>query len=189
MGLANWFLGEISPLPTLVVLKPTAPIISYNIESIFLGQLGDQQINTPTILLWATITALNLYVGALICLRLYTAQARTHRVLSDSLGKSVAILLVECGALMTAIGIGMTVLYSTKYAYAASSLGIATEIAVASQLLVTARHGMETQGQAILPQHEDGAVDMEVEPRHSRCTRIPRKNEKCSFTPLDTEDC
>ena len=81
-------------------------------------------------LLWAFITALNLCVAIPICLRLCIAQKRTHIILSPSPYKSVAIILVECGALITLTSVGMMILYAQNYAYALASLGLATEVAV-----------------------------------------------------------
>ncbi|KAG6374660.1 hypothetical protein JVT61DRAFT_4025 [Boletus reticuloceps] len=101
-------------------------------------------------LLWALITVLNLCVAIPICIRLYIAQKRTHTILSPSPYRSTVIVLVECGALITACSVAMMILYACNYIYAWVSLGIATEIAVASQLLVTARHGMLSQGRHTL---------------------------------------
>ncbi|KAF8142092.1 hypothetical protein EV363DRAFT_1205283 [Boletus edulis] len=101
-------------------------------------------------LLWALITVLNLCVAIPICIRLWIAQKRTHTILSPSPYRSTAIVLVECGALITACSVAMMILYACNYIYAWVSLGIATEIAVASQLLVTARHGMLSRGRHTL---------------------------------------
>jgi hypothetical protein len=85
---------------------------------------------SANMLLWAFITALNLCVAIPICIRLCIAQKRTHTILSSSPYKSVAIVLVECGALITVCSVAMMILYARNYAYALVSLGAATEIAV-----------------------------------------------------------
>lgn len=81
-------------------------------------------------LLWAFITAVNLCVAIPICLRLCIAQKRTRNILSTSPYKSIAIILVECGALITVCSVTMMILYARNYAYALVSLGAATEISV-----------------------------------------------------------
>ncbi|KAH0836326.1 hypothetical protein J3R83DRAFT_7878 [Lanmaoa asiatica] len=101
--------------------------------------------NIVNMLLWTLITVQNLCVAIPILVRLCVAQKRTHNILSHSLYKSIAIITVECGALATLCSLGMLILYACNFGYALASLGIATEAAVASQLLITARHAMLSQ--------------------------------------------
>lgn len=81
-------------------------------------------------LLWALITALNLCVAIPICIRFRIARKRTHKILSSSPYKSIAILLVECGALVMLCSVAMMILYACNYVYGLVSIGIATQISV-----------------------------------------------------------
>lgn len=92
--------------------------------------IATMHFNATNMLLWTFITALNLYVAILICHRLCVAQKRTHTVLSHSLYKSIAIVMIECGALITLCSVAMLILYACNYVYALYSLGVATEVAV-----------------------------------------------------------
>jgi hypothetical protein len=135
-------------------------------------------------LLWAFITALNLCVAIPICIRLCIAQKRTHTILSSSPYKSVAIVLVECGALITVCSVAMMILYARNYAYALVSLGAATEIAIASQFLITARHAMLSQARDTC----SPALETSTNQTESRRVDSPMTHEKtkkislCSFS-------
>ncbi|KAF8556421.1 hypothetical protein OG21DRAFT_632218 [Imleria badia] len=123
-------LYAISSLLCIPVLNTTlgASAITIHIRTIL--PIGLTSFSPITMLLWALITALNLCVAIPICIRLYIAQKRTHTILSSSPYKSIAIVLVECGALVTACSVAMMILYACNYIYALVSIGIATQIAV-----------------------------------------------------------
>ncbi|KAG8215001.1 hypothetical protein J3R82DRAFT_8407 [Butyriboletus roseoflavus] len=74
--------------------------------------------------------AVNLYVATAICYRLCIAEKRTHTVLSHSPYKSIAIILVECSALITLTNLVGIVFHTRKITYAILSLGTNTEVAV-----------------------------------------------------------
>ncbi|KAI9573765.1 hypothetical protein HD554DRAFT_2251339 [Boletus coccyginus] len=117
--------------------------------------------NSVNMLLWAVITMLNLCVAIPICFRLCIAQKNTHIILSSSPYKSIAVILVESGALITLCSVAMMILYACNFVYALISLGTATEVAVASQLLITARHGMLSRGNDTLSPNPS-ALDSEI---------------------------
>lgn len=82
------------------------------------------------LVLWSFIAAVNLCVAVPICARFFVAQKKMHKFLSPSPYKSVAIIFVECGTLITVCSIVMLIFYARSYNAALVSLGIATQIAV-----------------------------------------------------------
>ena len=91
-------------------------------------------IGTPftaaSLLLWAFIAAVNLCVAVPICVRFCIAQRKMHKFLSPSPYKSVAIIFVECGTLITVCSVALLILYARSYQIALVCLGIATQVTV-----------------------------------------------------------
>ncbi|KAH0836325.1 hypothetical protein J3R83DRAFT_7877 [Lanmaoa asiatica] len=106
-------------------------------ETIITGRLHAFNLVT-----WALIATVNVSATILICLRLWVAHQKAHAILSQSKYKSSIIIVVECGALVTACTVAMLILYAVKHPMGIAGLGISTQVATLAPLLIIARYGI-----------------------------------------------
>lgn len=131
-GLGNSVRDLVHPRSYIPVLNIAPASSAFTMYLSITDPRVEMKQNTPNTLLWAFITALNLYVAIAICFRLCVAQKRTQSVLSHSPFKSIAIIIVECSALITLCNVVWVILHSVNFTYGILSLGSNTEVVVRS---------------------------------------------------------
>ncbi|KAF8835554.1 hypothetical protein BDN67DRAFT_975196 [Paxillus ammoniavirescens] len=94
---------------------------------------------------WGFETAVNLVTTLLIAKRLWKAARRMTSLSTHFDYKSSILIIVECGALITTSTTIMFILYSSGHPVGIVGIGIATQLATISPLLIIARFGIVTR--------------------------------------------
>ncbi|KIK91305.1 hypothetical protein PAXRUDRAFT_830961 [Paxillus rubicundulus Ve08.2h10] len=93
---------------------------------------------------WGLETGVNLLTTLLIARRLWKAARRTAGLSTHFDYKSSILIVIECGALITTSTTVMFILYSSGHPVGIVGIGIATQLATISPLLIIARFGIVT---------------------------------------------
>ncbi|KAF9219564.1 hypothetical protein BS17DRAFT_789005 [Gyrodon lividus] len=130
---------------------------------------------------WGFETAVNLSATLLIAHRLWRAARRTASLSTHFDYKASILIVVECGALITTATAIMFVLYSSGHPVGIVGIGIATQLATISPLLIIARFGIVTgrsQAAAMtdLPTSLMNPIEVNVVRNENRLSDFPMKS-------------